>query len=75
MTNRHMRDQDLDMRSTVKDRAGRLHDNNPRHLRKKVDTDLHGSVLALLRWYDLCTSTTWGVLRSHDVVSGSNACK
>lgn len=70
-----MRDQDPDMRSTVKDSAGRLYDNNRRHLGKKVDTDLHRSVLALLRWYDLCTSTTWGVLRGHDVVSGSNTCK
>lgn len=70
-----MRDQDPDMRSTVKDSASRLYDNNPRHLGKKIDTDLHGSVLALLRWYDLRTSTTWGVLRGHYVVPGSNTCK
>lgn len=51
-------------------------DNNPRHQEKNVDNnDLHRSVLALLRWYDLCTGTSWGIFGSNDVVAGSDACK
>lgn len=70
-----MERQDLNMHNALNDSAKRLYDNNPRHAGKNIDDDLHWSALTLFRRYDLCTGTSWGILRGHDVVSGSNACK